>query len=75
MKFKNEMLIILNFSKAMDNQCKFVQESAKAGATQTNNSTKISKSLKHMKLGQNFVKHFVRFLGNGVSRKIAFEIY
>ena len=28
-----------------------------------------------MKLGQNFVKYFVRFLGNGVSRKIAFEIY
>ena len=24
-----------------------------------------------MKLGQNFVKYFVRFLGNGVSRKIA----
>ena len=28
-----------------------------------------------MKLGQNFVKYFVRFLGNGVSRKNAFEIY
>ena len=27
------------------------------------------------KLGQNFVKYFVRFLGNGDSRKIAFEIY
>ena len=28
----------------------------------------------HIKLGQKFVKYFVRFLGNGVSRKIAFEI-
>ena len=28
-----------------------------------------------MKLGQNFVKYFVHFLGNGVSRKNAFEIY
>ena len=28
-----------------------------------------------MKLGQNFVKYFIRFLGNGVSRKNAFEIY
>ena len=28
-----------------------------------------------MKLGQNFVKYFVRFLGNLVSRKNAFEIY
>ena len=28
-----------------------------------------------MKLGQNFVKYFVRFGGNGVSRKNAFEIY
>ena len=28
-----------------------------------------------MKLGQNFVKYFVPFLGNGVSRKNAFEIY
>ena len=31
-----------------------------------------------MKLGQNFVKYFVRFLSNGVSKKklqIAFEIY
>ena len=28
-----------------------------------------------MKLGQNFVKYFVRFLGNGVSKKNAFEIY
>ena len=25
--------------------------------------------------GKNFVQYFVRFLGNGVSRKIAFEIY
>ena len=29
----------------------------------------------NMKLGQNFVKYFVRFLGNGVTRKTAFEIY
>ena len=29
----------------------------------------------HMKLGQNFVKYFVRSLGNRVSRKNAFEIY
>ena len=28
-----------------------------------------------MKLEQNFVKYFVHFLGNGVSRKNAFEIY
>ena len=28
-----------------------------------------------MKLEQEFVKYFVRFGGNGVSRKIAFEIY
>ena len=28
-----------------------------------------------MKLGQNFVKYFVHFLGNWVSRKNAFEIY
>ena len=28
-----------------------------------------------MKLGQNFVKYFVRFLGNGELRKNAFEIY
>ena len=28
-----------------------------------------------MKLRQNFVKCFVRFLGNGVSRENAFEIY
>ena len=28
-----------------------------------------------MKVGQNFVKYFIRFLGNGVSRKNAFEIY
>ena len=28
-----------------------------------------------MKLGQNFVKHFVHFWGNGVSRENAFEIY
>ena len=28
-----------------------------------------------MKLGQNFVKYFVGFLGNGVSRKNTFEIY
>ena len=28
-----------------------------------------------MKLGQNFVKYLVRILGNGVSRRIAFEIY
>ena len=28
-----------------------------------------------MKLGQNFVKYFVCFLGNGVSRKNDFEIY
>ena len=28
-----------------------------------------------MKLGQNFVKYFVRFLGNVVSRKNVFEIY
>ena len=27
-----------------------------------------------MKLEQNFVKYFVRFLGNGVSRKNVFEI-
>ena len=27
-----------------------------------------------MKLGQNFVKYFVRYLGNGVSTKNAFEI-
>ena len=27
-----------------------------------------------MKLGQNFVKYFVHFLGNGLSRKIAFVI-
>ena len=26
-------------------------------------------------IGQNFVKYFVCFLGNGVSRKIAFDIY
>ena len=26
-------------------------------------------------IGQNFVKYFVRFWGNGVSRKIAFQIY
>ena len=31
--------------------------------------------VKKMKLGQNFVEYFFRFLGNGVSRKIAFEIY
>ena len=45
---------------------------------------KVSKSQKQfflktkfcpIKLGQNFVKYFVRFLGNGVSRKIVFEIY
>ena len=28
-----------------------------------------------MKLGQNFVKYLVRLLGNGISRKNAFEIY
>ena len=28
-----------------------------------------------MKLGQNFVKYFVRFLGNGDLRTNAFEIY
>ena len=28
-----------------------------------------------MKLGQNFIKYFVHFWGNGVSRKNAFEIY
>ena len=28
-----------------------------------------------MKLGQNFVKYFGRFLGNGVSIKNAFEIF
>ena len=28
---------------------------------------KVSKS---QKLGQNFVKHFIRFLGNGASRKM-----
>ena len=28
-----------------------------------------------MKLGQNFVEYFVRFLGNGATRKIAFESY
>ena len=28
-----------------------------------------------MKLGQNFVNYFIRFLGNEVSRKNAFEIY
>ena len=28
-----------------------------------------------MKLGQNFVKYFFRFWGNGFSRKNAFEIY
>jgi hypothetical protein len=28
-----------------------------------------------MKLGQKFVKYFVRFLSNGGSRKNAFEIY
>ena len=28
-----------------------------------------------MKLGQNFVKSFVRFLSNGVSRKIASDIF
>ena len=28
-----------------------------------------------MKLGQNFVIYFFRFLGNGVSRKKAFKIY
>ena len=28
-----------------------------------------------LKLGQNFVKCFIRFLGNGVSKKNAFEIY
>ena len=28
-----------------------------------------------MKLGQNFAKYFVCFLGNEVSKKIAFEIY
>ena len=28
-----------------------------------------------MKLGQNFVKYFVHFLGNGVSRQIPFEMY
>ena len=28
-----------------------------------------------MKLGQNFVKYFVSFVGNGVSKKFAFEIY
>ena len=26
-------------------------------------------------LGQNFVKYFVYFGGNGISRKIGFEIY
>ena len=26
-------------------------------------------------IGQNFVKYFVRFLGDGVSRKNCFEIY
>ena len=26
-------------------------------------------------MGQNIVKYFVRFLGDGVSRKNAFEIY
>ena len=28
-----------------------------------------------MKLEKNFVKYFVRFLGNGVSREIGYEIY
>ena len=29
----------------------------------------------HSFIGQNFVWYFIRFLGNGVSRNIAFEIY
>ena len=37
--------------------------------------TKYKSKVCSMKLGQNFVKYFVRFLGNGVSRKNAFEIY
>ena len=28
-----------------------------------------------MKLGQNFVKYFIHFLGDGVSRKNPFDIY
>ena len=28
-----------------------------------------------MKLGQKFVKYYVRFLGKGVSRKNVFEVY
>ena len=28
-----------------------------------------------LKLRQKFVKYFVRYLGNGISRKNAFEIY
>ena len=28
-----------------------------------------------MKLGQNFIKYFVPFWGNGISRKNVFEIY
>ena len=35
----------------------------------------LDKILPYMKLGQNFVKYFVRFLGNGVSRNNVFEIY
>ena len=37
--------------------------------------TKYYTKLYPIKLGQNFVKNFVRYLGNGVSRKNAFEIY
>ena len=35
----------------------------------------LDKILPYMKLGQNFVKSFVRFFGNGDLRKNAFEIY
>ena len=36
---------------------------------------KNAQNIFRMKLGQNFVKYFVRFLGNGVSSINAFEIY
>ena len=36
---------------------------------------KNEQNIRQMKLGLNFVRYFVCFLGNGVSRKNAFEIY
>ena len=44
----------------------------------TTNEVKVNKSQKKfytMKLRQNFVKYFVRFLGNGAARKNTFDIY